>query len=363
MRRIVSLLIISLVLFASCKKTESDFLWEKSYGKGEALFLNALSDSGLIACGQVGDKPYLIRLDKTRRLELELKSETSGLFSSAWSDTSGYISGGSTEGKMLLMRHSKEGNKLWEKSIAASFKIDFTNLYYTGNGNLLAIGTAIPDSSESGATGILFVRFDTTGVLITENELAETDFISATGADIDNAGNIYLALTRKKAGSKSKASVAKFNDLFQKLWETELYNNPNFGAASTAIILDESDNVYVAGRTELATEDGTLNNSFMASLSNMGSVFWKKYLENSNTGVALTIDDNNNILMLNTNCYIISMLSLTDGADAGRIRMFSLCDSYNTDALGAAIEINYDENILVAGKRGGSFYLGLKTKQ
>lgn len=363
MMRLISLLIISLVLFASCKKTESDLLWEKSYGKGEALFLNTSSDSGLIACGQVGDKPYLIRLDKTRRLKLEIKSETSGLFSSAWSDTSGYISGGSTEGKMLLMRHSKEGNLLWEKSIDASFKIDFTNLYYTGNGNLLAIGTAIPDSSESLTTGILFVRFDTMGVLNVEYELSDADFMSATEAEIDNAGNIYLALTRKKAASKSKASVAKFNYLFQKLWETELYNNPSFGAASTAIILDESDNVYVAGRTELAVEEGALNNSFIASLSNTGSVFWKKYLENSNTGVALTFDDNDNVLMLNTNCYIINMLSLADGVDAGRIRMFSLCDSYNTDALGADVEINYDENILVAGKRGDSFYLGLKAKQ
>lgn len=226
MRRLFSLLIISLILFSSCKKTESDFLWEKSYEKGEALFLNVLSDSGLIACGQAGDKPYLIRLDKTRHLKLELKSETSGLFSSAWSDTSGYICGGSTEGKMLLMRHSKEGNMLWEKSIDASFNIDFTNLYYSGNGNLLAIGTAIPDSIESGPAGILFVRFDTTGVLITENELAETDFVSATGADIDNAGNIYLALTRKKDGSKSKASVAKFNNLFQ-------YNIPSAFAILT----------------------------------------------------------------------------------------------------------------------------------
>ena len=363
MRRLIPLLIIVLILFASCRKTESDFLWEKSYGNGEALFLNTSSDSGLIACGQVGGKPYFIRLDKARHLEMELTGESQGLFSSAWFDTSGYITGGSTEGKMLLMRHSIEGNKLWEKSLDAGFKIDYTNLYYTGNGNLLAIGTASPDSSESGATGILFVRFDTTGVLITENEITETNFVSANKADVDNAGNIFLALTRKKIGSKSKASVAKFNDQFQKLWEKELYNNPDFGAASTAILLDATGNVFVAGRTELAVEDGALNNSFIASLTNTGSILWKKYLENSNTGAALTFDDNNNILMLNTNCFIVNVLSTTDGSDEGRVRMFSLCDSYNTDALGADIDINYDNNILVAGTRGGSFYLALKSKQ
>jgi len=362
MTRLIPVLIL-IILLSSCRKSESDFIWEKSYGKGEALFLRTLSDSGFIACGRIDGKPYFIRLNKNRGKTIDFTSGNPGLFSSAWFDASGYVTGGNTGGQLSLMRYSPAGNKLWGKSIDAGFRVDYTNLYYSGTGNFLAVGTASPDSSGSGATGLFFVRFDTTGLIITEQKVSETDFVSADKAVVDNAGNIYLALTRKLAGSKPKASVAKFNELFQKLWETDLYNNPDFGAACQAIKIDGSGNVYVSGNTELSGKDGILNNSFLASLSNTGSIIWKKYLEDSNSGSALIFNEAGDLMMLNRNCFIVNILSPADGSDAGRIRMFSLCDSYNTDALGADLGINYDKNILVAGSRGGSFYLALKAAQ
>ena len=105
-------------------------------------------------------------LTTTRKLILEYKGESAGLFSSVWFDTSGYIAGGNSGGKMLLARLSPKGTKLWDKSFDAGFNVDYSKLFYTGSGTLLAIGTASPDSSGSGATGLLFVRFDTTGNII-----------------------------------------------------------------------------------------------------------------------------------------------------------------------------------------------------
>lgn len=368
MKRLIPVFFL-IVLLSSCRKSQSDFIWEKSYAKGEALFIKTSPDSGFIACGETGGNPYFIRLNKSRKLIIDFTSENPGLFSSAWFDTSGYITAGNTGGKMLLMHHSAKGNKLWEKTFDAGFKIDYTNIFYSGGGNLLAIGTASPDSSVLTTPGLLFVRFDTTGLIIDEKKIPSSVFISANEsvsankAVVDNTGNIYLALTKKSTGSKSKASVARFNNLFQKLWETELYNNPDFGAASLAIKLDGSGNVCVSGNTELSSKDGNLNNSFMASLSNTGTIRWKKYLENSNTGSALILNDTGDMMMLNKNCFIISILSTSDGLYAGKISVFSLCDSNNTDAKGSDLCVNYDKNILVAGTRGGSFYLALKSIQ
>ena len=366
MKRLIPVLIL-ITLFSSCKKSNStsDFIWEKSYGTGSALFIRTLPDSGLIACGQSDGKPYLVRLNKALGTVLDISADEQGLFSSAWCDTSGYVIGGNINGKMSLMRYSADGNKLWEKSLDAGFKIDFANIFYTGSGQLLAIGTASPDSVNSGATGLLFVRFDTTGQIVAQNNLTEPDFISANKAAIDNDGNIYLALTRKSGSSESTAGVAKYNDQFQKLWETNLYNNPDFGAASRAIILDASGNIYVTGNTELSTADGKLNNSFVVSLTNNGSIRddWKKYLENSNEGSALLFDNANGLMMLNRNCYIINILNPDDGADIGRIRMFSVCHSDDTDALGEDFGLDYENNILVAGSLGGSFFVALKSSQ
>lgn len=360
MKRLVPGLIL-IVLVSSCQKSISDFIWERSYGTGEAFFIRTSPDSGFIACGTVEGKPYFIRLNRNRSLNIDFKSDNPGLFSSAWFDTSGYITAGNTNGKMLLMRYSAKGKKLWEKSLDGGFKIDYTNLFYTGDGDLLAIGTASPDSSDSGATGLLFERFDTTGQIIAEKKTMETSFISANNAIVDDEGNIFLALTRKYSGSKPRASVAKFNNLLQKFWETDLYNNPEFGASSLAIEPDGSGNIVVAGNTEVMANDGKLNNSFLVSLSGNGTINWKRYLENSNFGAALVFNSTGDLMMLNRNCFIINIVNPADGKDAGKIQPFGLCDSYHTDSKGRGFGINYDKNILVAGTRGGSFYLALKS--
>ena len=122
MKRVFPLIVV-IVLLASCKKSESDFIWERSYGKGTALFVRTSSDSGLIACGEVTGKPYLIRLDNTRKLILEYKGEYAGLFSSVWFDTSGYIAGGNSGGKMSLVRLSPKGINLWDKSLDAGLML------------------------------------------------------------------------------------------------------------------------------------------------------------------------------------------------------------------------------------------------
>jgi len=361
MKRIIPVLIL-IILVPSCKKSESDFIWEKSSGKGNAYFIKTISDSGFCAGGDLNGSPYFVRYNKQRSQILELNSENRGLFSSAWFDTSGYVAGGNNAGKMLLMRYSATGKILWEKSISTGFYVDFTHLFYTGNGNLLAIATACPDSANSGISNLYFSRFDTTGNIIAEKKTSESGFISANKAVTDNAGNIFLPLTRKSSFSNPKASVAKYNDQFQKMWETELYNNPDFGAASLAINITSSSQIFVSGSTGVAGKDGILNNTFLASLNGSGTIDWKKYLENNNAGSALIFDNTNNLMILNKNCYIINFSGI-DGTDEGLIRPFSICVSENTDAFGRDFAIFYDSNILIAGSLGGSFYLALKSSQ
>jgi len=157
MKRLIPVLIL-IILISSCRKTTSEFIWEKSYGKGEALFIKTSSDSGFVASGKSGGNPYFIRFNKNRSVIFDIKSENPGLFSSVWFDTSGYIAAGSTNGNMLLMRYSPEGIKLWEKSLDGGFWIDYSKIHYSGDGNMVAVGTASPDSSGLGPTGLYIVR-------------------------------------------------------------------------------------------------------------------------------------------------------------------------------------------------------------
>jgi hypothetical protein len=262
---------------------------------------------------------------------------------------------------MLLMRLDNKGNMLWDTTFSTTYYIDRTSLCYLGDGELLAVGSASPDSSGTGATGLFFVWFDTTGAIKNRSEIKEATFISANDVITDNTGNIYLAITRRSATAKSKAQVVKYNNLLQKLWETDLYNNPAFGAASLGMELDNTGNIYVSGRTELSVSTGTENDSFLASLTASGGLRWKKYLEYANSGTSIRFDDSGKPMMLNMNCFIINILNPEDGSPSGLIRTFDGCDSNNTDAFGFCIDLNWDGNVLMAGSKCNGFYLAIKS--
>lgn len=367
MKKVFTVFII-LSFLLSCKKTEkSDLIWEKTFGNGEAYFIKTSADSGITACGQTDGKPYFLRLDKDKKAVIDFTYGSKGIFSSVWSDNSGYIAGGSSGGKILLAKYNPEGSLVWEKSPDAGFRVDYTTLFYTGNGNLLAIGTSGPDSLSTGATGIYFIKFDTTGHILLEKKIPAAVSFYSVKAETDNSGNIYLPVTRKTTGSKSKACVVKYNADLNKLWETEIFNNPSFSSACYAIIPVASGKVYVSGRTELPVENGTVSNSFIVCLNSNGSFSadWKekKYPEYSNEGYDIVFDKSGNLLMLNRKCMIINYLNPADGSNTGLIRTFSLCVPENTDAFGNDLVTDHNDNLLLAGSLGGNFYLGIKASK
>jgi hypothetical protein len=362
MKKLIPFFLLAMV-FCSCKKEEdNNIIWEKSPGEGNAFFVESTTDSGVLGCGTLSGKPYLVKYNNGKSIEAEYTSGRPGLFSSALSINAGYIAAGSSGGKMLLAHIDNDGVNVWDKTISASFWLDLANLIDEGEGILLAIGSASPDSSENGDTRILFVRFNREGQVI-EKDSAETGFVAVNNVCADGMGNIYLAVTRRTRSQKPKAIIMKFNSDLQKLWETELYNNPDFTAACYDAAFDASGNILVTGRTEASSLTATLNNSFLASVSISGRVNWKRYIENSNSGSSVIMNGSDEVFMLNRNCFIISRAGFGDGAQTGIIRMFSQCDSYTTDAFGYDMNLDHEGNILVAGSNGGNFYLALKSSQ
>jgi hypothetical protein len=360
MNKLFTVLIFVSIFTQACKKTTNDPVWDKSYGSGKAMFIKAASDSGLVSCGESGGKPYLIKLDKKKNKIIEYKSDKDGLFSSAWFTKDIIIAAGNSEGKMLIAAIDNQGVLLWDTTFSSDYSINISTVCYLGNNELVAIGSASPDSLNAGASGLYFAWFDTAGIITDNGELKESSFIAANSALADNSGNIFLAFTRKSEGSKSKAIVAKYNSQLQKIWETELYNNPGFGASSLGISVDNTGNIYVSGETELPVGSGTSFNSFAASLSSNGTVRWRKYPENTNSGSSIKTDENGDVFMLNYNCFIISILNSDDGTSAGTVRTFDVCDSQNTKAFGHDFDFNYDGNLIIAGSKGGYFYLAMK---
>lgn len=365
MKRVFSFFIF-VILLSACNKEEKNFLlWDTSPGPGEAYCIKALPDSSFFACGGLNGSPYFALFDGNRQQVLDIKTSVNGIFSSAWFDTSCFILAGSQNRKLLLERYDRNGNKSWAKTADTNFNIDLASLHYSGDGILLATGSANADSLSTGDSGILFLKFDTSGNFIARKDVQVSGYISAVNADYDSQGNIYLALTKQSTASKPRASVAKYSQDFNLIWETDLFNNPGF-SSSTFTIKNTGNRIYVAGRTELPSVSGTITNSFILSLSKDGSISgdWsKKYPETDNEASSIVIDKDNNIVMLNRRCMVLSRFSVSDGSEVAITRTFGVCASKTTDAFGNDAVLSADGNILLAGSVGGKFYIGLKSPQ
>jgi hypothetical protein len=360
MKRFIPEICLLFVLL-SCSKKESDFAWERSLGRGEAFSITASADSGFSVCGQINGTPYFVRFNKKRNKVIDINENVSGLFNSSWYDNSGYLIAGTTSGKIYIARYSSSGNKLWEKSVTCNFKVDYTNLINKGAGNFLAVGTVAPDSLQNGYPGFYVVNFDTTGFVFNQKEITESGFISSNRVITDDVGNIYIATTRKTTGSKTKACVAKYNQDMQKLWETELYTNPEFGSASIDICRDNSGMIFVCGKTELEGDNKKINNSFIVSLNSSGTIMWKKYMEVANCGVAAKINNSGNLVILNRNCFVVDIRNTADGSDGGVFHVLSGCDPEKTDAFASDMIVDYSNDLIVTGSRGENFYVAFMS--
>jgi hypothetical protein len=364
MNRIPFLLIMILFLSQGCKKSSNDLIWERSYGTGNALFVTATADSGILSCGELGGKPYLLKLNRNRSKISDYEYPGKGLYSSAWTDGGISVATGGTNGKMLISCIDKQSMLLWDTTFVTGFRVDHSLLCYLGNDEFLAIGSANPDSVNFVVTKLHCVWFNSEGVVSARKELpssAESSSIYANRVTKDNSGNIYIALTRITFGSEPKATVAKYNGLLQKVWETELYNNPNFSASSQGITVDNSGGIFVSGSTGISGASGSVDNAFSVCMNGSGTINWKKYLEIENSGSSVLIDNAGQLLVLNHNCFIINVLNPINGSSVGLLRTFAGCDSKNTDAISADFDINYDGNLLMSGSKGGGYYLVMKS--
>jgi hypothetical protein len=359
MNRVILFIIASALV--SCSKTTENIIWESSFGKGKALFVQAAGDTGIVSCGEMDGKQYLLFLDADKNKVFEYRSDYKGLLNDVWTGENYFITAGSAGGKMYLAKIDNTGTPIWDSVFNNTFRVDNTSLCYLGSGQFLAVGSVNPDSSFTGSAGLSFVWFDNNGIITQRRDSSYTSYIAVMDAATDNSGNIYLASSRQ-SGSTTMATVTKFTSYFYKQWEKPISNNPAFGAASLSIILDGPDKPIVAGRTELQVSTGKEDNTFVVRyfFSIPNDSIRKEYLEYANSGTSVIKDGTGQYLVLNSRCNVINILD-QDFKQAGIIRTYSSCDSQATDIFGYSIALDPSGNILIAGTKGGGYYLALKS--
>jgi len=198
----------------------------------------------------------------------------------------------------------------------------------------------------------------------------------SNGVVVDSAGNIYVV--GQSAGSfDSQINTASESDVFLSKFDSEgnVVYSRLLGSSGEAsgfdITLDSNDNVIIAGQTDNSLASGDVirgKDAFVAKFTSAGDELFRYQLDGFSTssGLAVSVDGNDNILLAGETFGAISSTSSYSGGGDGLILQIDgssgslLQSSVFGDAGGEAVKgvaVAADGNILLAVEDGDNVVL------
>ncbi|MFN8288297.1 MAG: SBBP repeat-containing protein [Chitinophagales bacterium] len=214
-------------------------------------------------------------------------------------DGSAVIAGSSVNYKedknFLVSKIDGSGNTAWTKTITGTSGLspdEAVDVKTDASGNVYATGF-VKDSAES--YNFCTVKYDAGGTqtwLSKYNKVSESDKAVALG--LDGSNNVYVA-GRSDVDSTTVTNydfvIVKYNSNGTQAW-AQSANAGNADEAPVAMAVSNAGNVYVTGRTTTVTNDDFLT----VKLNNAGAIQWQKQLgfdhDDRNEAVLLDASEN-----------------------------------------------------------------------
>jgi hypothetical protein len=262
--------------------------------------------------------------------------------SGAWDETLNGIS--YSDG--FLAKFSSNGSRLWATYYGGSGWDYFITLKTDVSGNVYIGGEtqSSTDIASNGAWDVtlggsydaFLVKFSSTGTRIWGTYFGGADSESGTALTTDATGYVYLggstlstsdiattgAWDETLTGTKHNLYLVKFSSSGDRVWGTYYGGSGLANPAVSALISDESGNIYLCGNTSSTvdiastgawkeTHNGSSLDAFLAKFSNFGSRLFGTYYGGSGfeSGNAIALDASGNIILVGSSLSPIGIAS------------------------------------------------------
>ena len=284
-----------------------------------------------------------------------------------------------------------EGNE-YIKLIAVDQDGNIYALVDFSNGNLV-IGNDTMVPPPSGLRPIFLMKLSNDGVLIWANQITTSDRVVCLDVCTDNENNVYVGGLYKGdidisgtlvSSSSSSMFIAKYDGEGNVL---DVFNYPDIGSASiSSMCLNSSNEIFIVGHylgdCTIGDFDliyNTVNpgrtDIYVAKIDIDGNIIWVNCIsgEGTNTPMDISCDGNSNIyllakfssaeLLIGNFTLFSSVLDLTKydilivryNSEGDVIWAEKLGDE--KDDAGNSISVDFENNILVAGKFSGNNFV------
>lgn len=178
---------------------------------------------------------------------------------------------------------------------------------------------------------------------------------------IDPAGNIYVTGYTQDTGQKLNITTIKYNPIGNSVWIAKYDDINSESQTAYSVQLDDSNNVYIAGRTDIDPTDGSFDyKGLVLKYNQNGTLLWEYIDPTVNYARSLKIDEDNDVIVGGDN-------TLTSSADLTVIKLSSEGSLLWRDTINGsadygdffkALDVDCDNNIYVVGKTTGNSNLG-----
>ena len=177
---------------------------------------------------------------------------------------------------------------------------------------------------------------------------------------LDSMGNVYIT-GEEKNNTKGNAEVliAKYNKSGDQIWKINRGNN--FKDGGNSIVVDSSDNLYVAGYTQNTTDD---NDILLLKYNLNGEYQWNRTWGGDEfvTARGITIDKYGDIYVVGDIVYNVynDQIVILKYNETGKLIWNKTWGNQNWVESASEIEVDSDGNFYIAGMREQSYGILLK---
>ena len=197
---------------------------------------------------------------------------------------------------IIIAKYNRLGSQVWNRKWGGTLDDIGTSLYADSFNNIIIAGRT--KSFGNGNYDICLIKYNSSGHLLWNYTWGGMDYDSGQGIVVDNKDNIYIAGYTESIGTFGDVVLLKFNSTGT-LNYTRTWGDVDTDAAND-IALDSEGNIYLTGYTNIITPEKT--DLFLLKFNNSGYLNWSKtwggqYVD---SGESLIIDSSNNIFVAST---------------------------------------------------------------
>jgi len=241
-------------------------------------YLNRLADSTYITISVIkyNSSGTLQWTKRFSNIPIERDAYTSAIttdsnnnvyISAYWLNASGY--------NIVIIKLNSSGTTQWQQRLMSGSSniilYTYGNIVVDSSGNVYFSGLSY-DTGGVVNQEILLVKLNSSGALVWQRTIGDSQVQQGWGTGIDSDSNVYVA-GRDRGGLYT--TLAKFNSSGTLQWNRQLYNG-GIGIKATNLIVDTNGNSYICGYYNIGSSSPDLENAFIAKYNSSGTIQWQR---------------------------------------------------------------------------------------